>query len=178
MKDKDLIPIEKWIKKAKKLKKEYDSFDALIQACNKILGKEYFELRYLTMERTGSAVVVNPLNYLYGGRDHDREHPNRDLPFYIYENNKLVFMDRMKLVNEIAPLLKDHIDREMLMKDFLQDQEPDVLLDLKARLFEKPEKKDEKPKPKKGVSIKKTPGCFEIKVGGKRGPPLPLMLRE
>ena len=153
------------------MKKNYDSYNELKEDCVNAIGKDYFMIKDFYEEHVGDIVVIEPVNYFEGGRDLDRIHPNRDLPVYVYaDGNKLEFFDRTELVEKLTSVLKEYVDQEMVMKDLLEDQPLSVLEELRERLF----KKDELKK----ATIKTSPGCYEITIGGKRGAPFSLMLRE
>ena len=171
MEEKDMMPVDKWVKRAKKLKEQYTSYDVLKKDCQKHLGSNFFELLDIVIEKVGNVVVVGPANYVSCGRKYDRVHPNRDVPIYIFEDNVLKYLDRMSIIKKLVPVLKKYVDQEMMMKDFLEDQDVGILFDLKSRLLmESGEKKKAK--------ISKSPECYKISIGGKRGAPLDLMLRE
>ena len=143
--------------------------------CFKIIGKDFCDLHDTYVDDFGFTVVVEPVNYLEGGQKLDRIHLARDVPIFKYVDERLLYVDRIKIIDELVPLLKEQIDKEMFMRDYLEDQGINTLIDLKERLIDA---ETNKPKEKKRVKISKTPRCFEIKVGGKPGQPLTLMLRE
>ena len=169
-KEKEFDEVEEWIKKSKKLKKTYGSYEKLRNHCEKALGLTHFRL---VDDPDGKMIIVEPLNYVEGGRDHDRFHGARDIPTYMYSTGmkNLVRFDPKNLVDEIAPILAEHVDRVALIKDVLVDEGPKKLQDLYERTVVRK---------KEGKKTKITPSdeCFFLSVGGKPGAPERLFIRD
>jgi len=177
MKEPKPIDLDEWRAISLKLKKEYENFDELFKHCKKIFGR-YFTLGGGETPKHGDAITIEPLWVYEGvvGGKHDRVHPGKDIKVYsLNKNGSLKIVDFSGLVEELTPVVLSHLDTEktmeIIVKDTLNDQEPGILLDLKERLF----KKDQ---PKKKVKVTTPPRCVEMKIGGKPGAPLSLMLRE
>ena len=168
------IDLNDWKKRVNKLNKKYKSYLKLKEDCIKKIGVEYFVLTDATSEIVNNVIMVAPSEVNEGGRDNDRVHSMRDLPMYSCDRDdgSLKLFDTEAMIDEIIPLLKDHIDVEMLVKDTLQDQSLEMLIEIKARLFGK---KDET---QKKASVKQKPGCLYLSIGGRPGKPLDLFLRE
>ena len=171
-KDEKPIEIDAWLKKAKKLNKKYSSYLELKNDCIKKIGQHYFVLIDGVNKDGANSVSVDLMNVLEGGRDHDRVHVSRDVPtYYFNKDGSLEMLNTKKLIEELVPELAKHVSVDVLVEDTLQDLSPSRLKDIHERVIGRL-------KEKKTTKIKQKPGCLYLSIGGKRGPPDNLFLRE
>ena len=167
--------IEDWRKKIKKLKRSYKNYDGLREHCIKIFGLQYFSLSDVTGEIIKSCVSVMPEEVVEPNLAQDRVHSCKDVPTFMYQDDKsLKRLEVATIINKLAEKLKDYINPKDLIKDVLNDQSVESVLDLEERIFQK----EDKTKPKKKVKIIPEDDCFRLKIGGKPGAPALLYIRE
>jgi len=170
---KEAIDVAEWIRRANKLKNKYGSYMDFKRDCIEIIGVDYFTIVDDMSNDVGNIVTLISANHFEGGRKNDRIHHARDVPYYqVLDDGSLIRIDTKIIIDKLTCVLKKHVNKGMIMRDFLNDQPLETLVDLSDRLFNKNTGK------KKKTKITKSPGCYNIKVGGKRGSPLSLMLRE
>lgn len=165
MDKKDYIEAKDWVKKAKKLLQEYNCYDDFKNHCTKLFGKKFFSI----IDFPGLNVIfVRPEMFVQGGKPEN--HLKYPPTYKIIENNKLKRFNQEIIIDELAPILAEHVDRVELLKDVLHEQTPKELKDLYERVIGTKEKKKE-------PSIKQKPGCVYISIGGKPGNPKHLFIR-
>jgi len=146
-----------WVEKTKKLKKEYSSIEELEQDCKKLLGTNW-----QISKRADNTVAILPIKLEY-----DEEiHASRDLPIFFLKGKKLYKMDAEKLMQEIVKILADKLNVHEFLADVLSSLHPNELQEVYERTVIKKGK------------VKATEGCYKLLIGGKRGRPMELMLRE
>ena len=146
-----------WVEKTKKLKKEYSSIEELEQDCKKLLGTNW-----QISKRADNIVAVLPLQLIQ-----DEEiHKARDVPLFLLKKEKLHKIDTEKLMQEIAKILAKKINIQDFLIDVLSSLAPDELQEVYERAVVKKGK------------VRATEGCYKLLIGGKRGYPMELMLRE
>lgn len=146
-----------WVEKTKKLKKEYSSIEELEQDCKKLLGTNW-----QISKRADNIVAVLPLQLIQ-----DEEiHKARDIPLFLLKKEKLHKIDTKKLMQEIVKILAEKIDVQDFLIDVLSSLNPDELREVYERTVIKKGK------------IRVTEGCYKLLIGGKKGYPMELMLRE
>lgn len=161
MNKKDFIEAQDWVKKAGALKDEYDSHDDLKKHCTKIFSVKHFSI----IDCPGlNIVLVKPEKFVEGGKPEN--HIKYPPTYKIIKGRKLKRFDQDVIIDELAPVLAEHVDRVGLIKDVLYGQTPSELKELYERVIET-----------KKPSIKQRPGCTFLTIGGKRGPPYTLFVR-
>jgi len=166
MPDPKTIELVEWRERAKKLNTKYKNYEALKKDCVKKIGEGYF---FLTDDIEKGGVLIYARQIWEGGRDRDRIHNVRDLPGYLWQKDgSLKLIETEKMIENILPEIKKHLDVDALLRDTLQDQSHTDLIEIHERLT----------KPKKKASIKQKPGCVFMQIGGKPGQPFNLFLRQ
>jgi hypothetical protein len=158
------MTLETWRKKCKKMNVSYDSISNLQDDANKKLGADNY---YITTVPKIKIIIVYPFAVVEGGKDDDRIHLSRDALFYfLTEKGTHKKMNTEKFINALVEKLTPHVSVEELVRDALYDTNPEDLKEMYERVVEK-----------KG-SIKEKPGCYKLRLGGKRGVPFEFMLRD
>ena len=158
------ITLEKWRKKASKMNLRYKNIADIEKDADKKIRNEYF---YVTSIPKVNVIVVYPFSVIEGGKDDDRIHLSRDALFYFKsEKGKYKKMNTKKFIDELTEKLYTYVDVKELIRDTLYDTNPQDLRELYERAIENKGK------------IKDAPGCYKLKIGGKRGAPFELMLRD
>jgi hypothetical protein len=156
------ILLDDWKEWAKRLKPSYDTIDDIIKDSTKILGDYY----YTTTVPKMNILVVYPFNHKERGSRGDRIHIARDAIFYTEKDGKYQKLNTEKMIEELVGRLVSHISIEHLVRDVLYDTNPDDLREIYERVVEK------------NGSIKEEPGCYKLLIGGKKGPPFEMALRD
>ena len=130
MKKKDYIEAKDWMKKAEKLKDKYKSYAELKQHCMKLFGMKHFAL---LDNPQMNLVLIKPEGYVEGGKPEN--HITYPPTYKIIENNVLKRFNQELIINELAPVLAEHINRVGLIKDVLHEQTPPQLKELYDRVI-------------------------------------------
>ena len=96
---------------------------------------------------------------------HDSDQTNR--LFLIIQEDPLLLEEVEFDFEAMAKKLAEGFDPLFLVKTALQEATTSRLLEIKNRLDEKPD-----------ASVKTKPGCVSLKIGGRRGAPVELVLRR
>lgn len=165
MKRKEFIEAKDWMKKAEGLKDAYNSYEELKKDCLKLFGLKHFTLiddPYLKI------TVVKPEKFVEGGKPEN--HVTYPPIYKVLEKGALKRFNQELIIDELAPVLAKHVNREELIRDVLHEQTPPQLKELYDRVIgiEKEKKKS---------SIKQRPGCTYLSIGGKPGKPINLFIR-
>ena len=157
----DYMSAKEWFERSKKLHKKYKSLETLRIHCQRTFKKGYYNLE-LYSDR--DLWIVTPNRIEEGGKP---ENHVFYIPFYkLNKNGSLEKFDTESKVAELTPILAEHIDRKELIKDVLRKLEPKAMAELHDRVI------------KHKAKIKQKPGCVYLSIGGKRGTPSILMLRD
>lgn len=166
MKKKEYIEAEEWMKKASKLQESYKSYEKLKQDCLKLFGLKHF---LLIDAPSLNLIFIKPENFIAGGKPEN--HVKYPQIYKIIEKGALKRFNPELIINELAPILAEHVNREELMKDVLHGQSPSELKELYDRIIGINQEKKKEP------SIKQKPGCTYLSIGGKSGKPITLFIR-
>ena len=157
----EYIYAKEWFEKSQKLHKKYKSLETLKKHCQRVFKKGYFSFIYDSEE---DLIAIKPEYFIEGGKP---ENHIFYIPVYkLKKTGELEYFDRENKVAELTPILAEHIDREEFIKDVLNKLPPRELSDVYERVI------------KKKAKIKQQPGCVYLSIGGKRGTPFTLMLRD
>jgi len=152
----EIMNFEKWIENSKKLKNYYRNLWKLEEHCKELFNQHY------TIRITVKLIVVEPY-YVWD----EGFHIQRDFIYYkINPDKSLNKIDNTRLKKEIIDRLKDKISVEKLLKDVLDNLEPEDFYELYDRAVIRKGK------------VREEEGCYKLLVGGKRGAPFELMLRD
>ena len=145
-----------WLEKAKELKEEYSSLNALLEDVSNIFGS------YAVVAISENKVTIS-MQYVI---DEELTHLSRDIPNYKFKGKKLVRIHYDERIKELVDALKENITVEKFLEDVLNDIDPDSLEEIYDRVI------------KRKGKVKEEEGCYKLSIGGKRGMPFELMLRE
>lgn len=160
MNNKEVEPLSDWVVKASKLHESYDTIDSLWHDCDILFGTKNFSITFLGNNRF---LVVEPI-YI---TKKDSFHGNRDAVVFIRQlNDTFHKVNLQEMVVQLAEVLAEYVSAKKLIKDVLDNVEPDELEDLYERVIVKKGK------------VKEEEGCYKLLIGGKRGSPFELMLRD
>jgi len=162
-KPKKEITLEKWRKKAKKMNVKYENLQQLSDDACKKIGNSY---HYISNVPIVKMLIIYPFGVIEYGKDDERIHLSRDALFYVMIEKGYKKLNTEKLINELVIKLAPAVNTEELVRDALYDTNPDDLKELYERVIVKEGK------------VRDKPGCYKLVVGGKRGTPFELMLRD
>ena len=148
--------LTEWIKKSKRLSKTYISLEDLKTDCEKLFGTNF------QLVVRGDLVMVYPFEILLD----ETLHFSKDTPVYLLKKGLLKKLNTKKLINELAKILAKKITVEKLMRDVLSSLTPSELNEVYERVIIKKGK------------IREEEGCYKLLIGGKRGYPFELAIRE
>ena len=140
------------IQKYKRLKDKYKTLEELK---DDILEDYIFVFR-----KKDNLVVVTPYEVDEG------VHINQVAHYYYYSDNCIKKIDVDKLKKELIEILSKHITIKKLIEDVLNTIPPDELMEIYERAVVKKGK------------IKEEEGCYKLLIGGKRGKPYELAIRD
>jgi len=160
--EKKYMKASEWFKRAKKLhNKTYKDFETFKKHCEKVFKKGYFVIDYFSED---NLFIVQPNLVEEGGRP---ENHVFYLPFYKEKKDRtLEKIDTEAKVSELAPILAEAVDRKELIRDVLRKLSPERITEIYDRVITHKAK------------VKQKPGCVYLSIGGKRGAPGILMLRD
>ena len=168
-----------WAKKAKTLKKQYQSFDELKADCIRIFGHDHFLLEnQIVKGEIGDVIKVDAV-YIVEGGNAEAIHGARDIPIFSCKSDgSLTLLDKEEIIVMLTAVLAEHLEKnepdfvKNFMRDVMDNQSLEDLFDLKSRLLNKDGSRKMKAK------IKAKEGCFKLIIGGRVGSSKELMLRE
>ncbi len=169
MKEKDYMEAKDWAKKSRELKDKYDSYIELRQHAIDVFGIEYVGFLDITSE---NQLLVTPDHTVEGGKAGHANKGNAKISYNILDDGSLVLFKASRIIDELVPLVAEHVDREALIRDVLNNLESKDLKELHERMIATPKKTKKRP------SVKQRPGCQYLSIGGKSGRPMNLFIRD
>lgn len=129
----------------------------------KELQKEMKEKKQPFLVETETGMVIVWKLEDEKGRIYDEAHIDRI--FKIRADGKLTELDFSAMTEEIAEYLEQHVPVKEFLKDVLRTTPPEDVIEIFRRI-------------KKGAKVTADDGCFIMNIGGMRGKPFQLSLRE
>lgn len=87
--------------------------------------------------------------------------------FRIVQEHPLLAVELIVDFQELAEKLARGLDKVELLKEVLRSAPPNHVIEIKERLDAHPD-----------ASVTSSPGCFSLKIGGRRGRPKELVIRN
>ena len=155
------MKLNEWKSKLRNLKKSYESIDKLKDDCKKRVGDDFY---IMDSVRNGLVVILPEPKPI---ENWESFHITRDSIMYRCDNSGyLEKVNTKAMIKEIVKVTAAHLSPEELMEDVLNSVDPDDIIEIYQRVVEKKGK------------IKEAEGCYKLLIGGKRGAPFELMIRN
>jgi len=162
MTKKETINLTEWRSKLDKLETEYRSINKLRDDAKEKLGEYFILMEYGEKNLIG----LYPSGKVDEYEGDERLHTMRDVRWYYIMKTKLKLLDTEKMVGALVDKLKDKLSTEEILRDALYDTTPDDLKEMFERAIINKGK------------VREKGGCYKLCIGGKRGRPLELMVRN